>query len=404
MISSEVQRTLVKSPPELWAELSDPASLARHLGELGEIRITRIEPERTVEWEAENTSGKVQIKASGWGTKVTLSVTREVSDDQAATASAGEAADQDAAANATPPDAERQAQPALEGEDEARAALEGPAEPVGEAAGAQSRPGEEHPTDDQPEPHGEAPAIAAEPFWPMVGGPILRPQTAAAAAAQPQPAPEEDLEPLEPGPEDGEEAPGRFAWMAYESEEPQPRRGFFARLLGRRRRPEPTDIETPGPLAGAEPAEDPPAPIIGAEQASEALDAEDPAEVPQPSASSDAPGALYGTAGHPLDGAGMSHPPDAPDTAEHGGPPGPPEALEHTATPAAPHYGDAPGGPQATTAHDTEPRQPAMEHQPPEISAELKAAEELATAEVTAVLTSVLDRLGAAHHRPFSRS
>src|SRR5664280_169794 len=41
MISSEVQRTLVKSPPELWAEISDPASLARHLGEFGEIRITR---------------------------------------------------------------------------------------------------------------------------------------------------------------------------------------------------------------------------------------------------------------------------------------------------------------------------------------------------------------------------
>ena len=31
-------------------------------------------------------------------------------------------------------------------------------------------------------------------------------------------------------------------------------------------------------------------------------------------------------------------------------------------------------------------------------------AEETAAAEVTAVLTSVLDRLGAAHHRPFSRS
>jgi hypothetical protein len=78
MISSEVQRTLVKSPPELWAELSDPTSLARHLGELGEIRITRVEPERTVEWEATDTTGKVLLKASGWGTKVTLTVAREV--------------------------------------------------------------------------------------------------------------------------------------------------------------------------------------------------------------------------------------------------------------------------------------------------------------------------------------
>jgi hypothetical protein len=78
MISSEVQRTLVKSPPELWAELSDPAALARHLGELGEIRITRVEPEKTVEWEAADTTGKVLLKPSGWGTKVTLTVAREV--------------------------------------------------------------------------------------------------------------------------------------------------------------------------------------------------------------------------------------------------------------------------------------------------------------------------------------
>ena len=77
MISSEVQRTLVKSPPELWAELSDPAALARHLGELGEIRIANIEPERTVEWEAALRTGPSSaaeslIKPSGWGTRVTL--------------------------------------------------------------------------------------------------------------------------------------------------------------------------------------------------------------------------------------------------------------------------------------------------------------------------------------------
>jgi hypothetical protein len=79
MISSEVQRTLVKSPPELWAELSDSASLARHLGELGEIRITHVEPEKTVEWEAADTTGKVSLKPSGWGTKVTLTAARELS-------------------------------------------------------------------------------------------------------------------------------------------------------------------------------------------------------------------------------------------------------------------------------------------------------------------------------------
>ena len=75
-VSTEVQRTLVKSPPELWSEISNPEALARHLSELGEIRITAVEPETKVEWEAEGSSGVVQLKQSGWGTKVTLSVTR----------------------------------------------------------------------------------------------------------------------------------------------------------------------------------------------------------------------------------------------------------------------------------------------------------------------------------------
>ena len=68
----EAKRTLVKSPPELWAELSDMAALARHLGEFGEIRITRTEPESVVEWEAELASGSVRLEPSGWGTTVTL--------------------------------------------------------------------------------------------------------------------------------------------------------------------------------------------------------------------------------------------------------------------------------------------------------------------------------------------
>jgi hypothetical protein len=75
-VSTEVQRTLVKSPPELWSELSNPEALARHLSELGEIRITSVEPETKVEWESEGASGVVQLKQSGWGTRVTLSVTR----------------------------------------------------------------------------------------------------------------------------------------------------------------------------------------------------------------------------------------------------------------------------------------------------------------------------------------
>ncbi len=80
MPSVEAQRTLVKSPPELWAELSDPTSLARHLGDFGEIRIARVEAETSVEWEAESASGTVELKPSGWGTKVTLTVAREASE------------------------------------------------------------------------------------------------------------------------------------------------------------------------------------------------------------------------------------------------------------------------------------------------------------------------------------
>jgi hypothetical protein len=72
MPEPRAQRTLVKSPPELWAEISDPGALAKHLGEFGEIRITRIDPETTVAWEGERVSGTVALEPSGWGTKVTL--------------------------------------------------------------------------------------------------------------------------------------------------------------------------------------------------------------------------------------------------------------------------------------------------------------------------------------------
>ena len=68
----EAKRTLVKSPPELWAEVSDPGALARHLGEFGEIRITRTEPESLVVWEGEKAAGRVHLEPSGWGTRVTL--------------------------------------------------------------------------------------------------------------------------------------------------------------------------------------------------------------------------------------------------------------------------------------------------------------------------------------------
>src|SRR4051794_15243667 len=74
MSSLQASRTLVKSPPELWAELSELGSLARHLGEFGEIRITKVDPESRVEWEADRASGTVRLEPSGWGTRVVLTV------------------------------------------------------------------------------------------------------------------------------------------------------------------------------------------------------------------------------------------------------------------------------------------------------------------------------------------
>ena len=283
MISSEVQRTLVKSPPELWAELSDPASLARHLGELGEVRITRVEPERTVEWEAAETTGKVLLKASGWGTKVTLTVAREVGW-QATTAEPGpeaatpvidpEAASETGADNEVEPEPRPTTEPELANVVEVETEIETEAEPV--------------------------------------------------ATAEPQP---------ELGPE-----------SEAVVEEPVQRRGFFARLFGRRPKEQAPPESPAEPVAAAEPVSPVEPELV---------------IVPEPE---------------------------------------PVEEPEQEPTVAS----------RPDTEHETPSQDAPPEDLPPEevpdIAAELLAAEEAANAEVTAVLTAVLDRLGAAHHRPFSRA
>jgi hypothetical protein len=72
MTEHKASRTLVKSPPELWAECSEATSLTRHLDHFGEIKITRLEPETAVAWEGERMRGTVRLEPSGWGTTVTL--------------------------------------------------------------------------------------------------------------------------------------------------------------------------------------------------------------------------------------------------------------------------------------------------------------------------------------------
>jgi hypothetical protein len=68
----QAQRRLVKSPPELWAEVSDEDVLRTHLAPFGAIRIVSVEPESTVAWEGERASGTVSLDSAGWGTRVTL--------------------------------------------------------------------------------------------------------------------------------------------------------------------------------------------------------------------------------------------------------------------------------------------------------------------------------------------
>jgi hypothetical protein len=310
MVSSEVQRTLVKSPPELWAELSDPGALARHLGELGEIRIVRVEPESTVEWTAENTTGTVFIKPSGWGTNVKLTVVREI---------AGPAPEPQS------PDVGPQSQPTTGVQPEAAAAIEPQAKP------------EPAPVPVVPEPLA-IDAIVPEPV-------AAEPVAAEPVAADPMAA-----EPVD---------------------EPAftPRRGFFARLFGRRRARAIPNAPQLDQADDAPPSTGSPAPSRSPEP-SDPFAAVREALAPETLAAS-----------HPY----AALPPVSPVSQPEGG--GQHETL---------------GQPDAVAEI------PAAEARPEplagDISAELMAAEEVAAEEVTAVLTAVLDRLGAAHHRPFSRA
>jgi hypothetical protein len=294
MISSEVQRTLVKSPPELWAEISDPESLARHLGEFGEIRITRVQPEQKVEWEADDASGTVVIKPSGWGTKVKLTVTQEL------------------------------AEPELDAEDDAEAETE--TEP--EAA-----PDEPLELDAKPE-------LA----------PLVEPEAGEDPEAEPEPA--YDVE------------PGHEPQLAYEEpeplaeSEPEPRRGFFARLFRRRR-------------------------ARSAERTSEALAEPELRETGQ---SSEQPDMTEDDLGLETE-----------------------LATKHELTIEHIKARDERGSehPEAEQALDGDSKPAAATDESVElidVSAKTKLAEEIATEEVTVALTAVLDRLGAAHHRPFSRA
>ena len=74
MPSIEVSRTLVKSPPELWAELEGD----RLADAVGAVTVRPTEHERELVWEANGAHGTARLEPSSWGTRVTL--TAEIED------------------------------------------------------------------------------------------------------------------------------------------------------------------------------------------------------------------------------------------------------------------------------------------------------------------------------------
>ena len=69
----EVSRTLVKSPPELWAELG-PDCLEKALGQ---VSVQETEPERSLSFHGQGVRGTAVLEPAGWGTKVTLTAETE---------------------------------------------------------------------------------------------------------------------------------------------------------------------------------------------------------------------------------------------------------------------------------------------------------------------------------------
>ena len=67
MPTVELERSMVKSAPELWDELVSQASLSRWLGE---VRVSAADPPNRLEWDTRGASGVIELESSGWGTKV----------------------------------------------------------------------------------------------------------------------------------------------------------------------------------------------------------------------------------------------------------------------------------------------------------------------------------------------
>jgi hypothetical protein len=67
MASVDLERTLVKSPPELWDELGTEQALSRWLGD---VRVSTKDPPHRLEWDSDVARGIIELESSGWGTKI----------------------------------------------------------------------------------------------------------------------------------------------------------------------------------------------------------------------------------------------------------------------------------------------------------------------------------------------
>jgi hypothetical protein len=276
MTEHEASRTLVKSPPELWAECSEAASLARHLGQFGEIRITKLDPETAVAWEGEEVSGTVRLEPSGWGTRVIL------------TASATEEQQTPAPVAGKPTSKKAPIQEPEAAESE----LKDPAVKEPSSAG-EPDPVEEHPSAEEPQPVEEPPPP-----------PDPEPEPLPPAASPTPPAVDSEPEATPPRPVEPPPQPVR-------------RRGLMAKLMALFQPPEPAPaptapVSTPPPGSNGARASTPPP--LSSTPPPETR----PAAAPRPAASS-GPSVTPPVSPDPPDPPDPSEPPDleVADTVDH---------------------------------------------------------------------------------------
>ncbi len=184
MPAYEVSRTLVKSQPEVWAEIEKAERLAELLGD-DAIRITRSEAESVIEWEGRSASGSIEVAASGWGTKVSLKT--EVSEQPATPEPEPVAVIEPEPVPEPEPEPVAVVEPDPAPELEPEPAPETPAK-VGFWAKVKSMFSSPEPVAPEPEP-----VAVVEPE------PVTEPEPVAVVEPEPEPAPEPEPEP-EPAP------------------------------------------------------------------------------------------------------------------------------------------------------------------------------------------------------------